>query len=48
MRCCCFDDEADGKVSLILNRDLAKSHDVEVVWEDAAPAVDFGKPLNRR
>jgi alpha-N-arabinofuranosidase len=32
-------DKADGKVSLfILNRDLAKSHDVEVVWEDAAPA----------
>jgi alpha-N-arabinofuranosidase len=31
-------DKADGKVSLfILNRDLAKSHDVEVVWEDAAP-----------
>jgi len=32
-------DRSDGKVSLfILNRDLAKSHDVEVVWEDAAPA----------
>ena len=32
-------DKVDGKVSLfILNRDLAKSHDVEVVWEDAAPA----------
>ena len=32
-------DKTDGKVSLfILNRDLAKSHDVEVVWEDAAPA----------
>jgi alpha-N-arabinofuranosidase len=32
-------DKADGKVSLfVLNRDLAKSHDVEVVWEDAAPA----------
>jgi alpha-N-arabinofuranosidase len=29
---------ADGSVSLfILNRDLAKSHDVEVVWEDQAP-----------
>ncbi len=29
----------DGKLSLfILNRDLSKSHDVEVVWEDAAPA----------
>ena len=32
-------DRDDGKVSLfILNRDLAKSHDVEVVWEDAAPS----------
>jgi len=32
-------DRSDGKISLfILNRDLAKSHDVEVVWEDAAPA----------
>jgi len=31
-------DRSDGKVSLfILNRDLAKSHDVEVVWEDVAP-----------
>jgi alpha-L-arabinofuranosidase len=29
---------ADGSVSLfILNRDLSKSHDVEVVWEDQAP-----------
>jgi alpha-L-arabinofuranosidase len=29
---------ADGSTSLfILNRDLAKSHDVEVVWEDQAP-----------
>ena len=29
----------DGKLSLfVLNRDLSKSHDVEVVWEDAAPA----------
>jgi alpha-N-arabinofuranosidase len=29
---------ADGSVSLfILNRDLQKSHDVEVVWEDQAP-----------
>jgi alpha-N-arabinofuranosidase len=29
---------ADGSVSLfILNRDLAKSHDLEVVWEDQAP-----------
>jgi len=28
----------DGKLSLfILNRDLSKSHDVEIVWEDAAP-----------
>jgi alpha-N-arabinofuranosidase len=32
-------DKTDRKVSLfILNRDLAKSHDMEVVWEDAAPA----------
>ncbi|MGB6025259.1 MAG: alpha-N-arabinofuranosidase [Candidatus Sulfotelmatobacter sp.] len=32
-------DRSDGKVSLfILNRDLSKAHDVEVVWEDAAPA----------
>jgi alpha-N-arabinofuranosidase len=30
---------ADGKVSLFaLNRDLAKAHEVEVVWEDKAPA----------
>jgi alpha-N-arabinofuranosidase len=29
---------ADGSVSLfILNRDLAKSHDVEMVWEDQPP-----------
>ena len=29
---------ADGNVSLfILNRDLAKSHDVEVLWEDQPP-----------
>ncbi len=29
---------ADGSISLfILNRDLAKSHDVEVLWEDQAP-----------
>ncbi|MGA2374054.1 MAG: alpha-N-arabinofuranosidase [Candidatus Sulfotelmatobacter sp.] len=32
-------DRADGKLSLfILNRDLSKAHEVEVVWEDAAPA----------
>jgi alpha-L-arabinofuranosidase len=31
-------DPSSGKISLfILNRDLAKSHDVEVVWEDSAP-----------
>ena len=30
---------ADGSLSLfILNRDLAKSHDIEVVWEDQAPS----------
>jgi alpha-N-arabinofuranosidase len=30
---------SDGSVSLfILNRDLAKSHDVEVLWEDHAPS----------
>jgi len=29
---------SDGSISLfILNRDLAKSHDVEIVWEDQAP-----------
>jgi alpha-L-arabinofuranosidase len=32
-------DRGDGKLCLfILNRDLSKSHDVEVVWEDAPPA----------
>jgi len=32
-------DPSDGKLCLfILNRDLSKSHDVEVVWEDAPPA----------
>ena len=32
-------DRSDGKLCLfILNRDLSKSHDVEVVWEDTAPA----------
>ena len=32
-------DREGGKLSLfILNRDLSKAHDVEVVWEDAAPA----------
>jgi alpha-L-arabinofuranosidase len=31
-------DPSSGKFSLfILNRDLAKSHDVEVIWEDRAP-----------
>jgi alpha-N-arabinofuranosidase len=31
-------DRNDGKLSLfILNRDLSKAHEVEVVWEDAAP-----------
>lgn len=31
-------DRGDGKLALfVLNRDLAKSHDVEIVWEDAAP-----------
>lgn len=31
-------DHGSGKLSMfILNRDLSKSHDVEVVWEDAAP-----------
>ncbi len=30
---------ADGKVSIfLLNRDLAKAHVVEILWEDAAPA----------
>jgi alpha-N-arabinofuranosidase len=32
-------DRSDGKLSLfILNRDLTKTHEVDVVWEDAAPA----------
>jgi alpha-L-arabinofuranosidase len=32
-------DHSAGKLSLfLLNRDLSKSHDVEIVWEDAAPA----------
>jgi alpha-L-arabinofuranosidase len=32
-------DRGGGKLCLfILNRDLSKSHDVEVVWEDAPPA----------
>jgi alpha-L-arabinofuranosidase len=32
-------DPSDGKLVLfILNRDLAKAHDVEVVWQDAPPA----------
>ena len=32
-------DCSDGKLCLfILNRDLSKSHDVEVVWEDTAPS----------
>lgn len=31
-------DRPDGKLALfILNRDLSKPHEVEVVWEDAAP-----------
>lgn len=32
-------DHANGKLAMfVLNRDLSKSHDVEVVWEDATPA----------
>jgi alpha-L-arabinofuranosidase len=32
-------DQDAGKLALfLLNRDLSKSHDVEIVWEDAAPA----------
>jgi alpha-L-arabinofuranosidase len=32
-------DHDGGKLSLfILNRDLSKAHDVELVWEDAAPS----------
>ncbi|MGD0568439.1 MAG: alpha-N-arabinofuranosidase [Candidatus Sulfotelmatobacter sp.] len=32
-------DHDDGKLSLfILNRDLTKAHEIDVVWEDAAPA----------
>jgi alpha-N-arabinofuranosidase len=32
-------DRSTGKLSLfILNRDLSKSHDLDITWEDAAPA----------
>jgi alpha-N-arabinofuranosidase len=32
-------DRSSGKLSLfVLNRDLAKPHDLEIVWEDGAPA----------
>ena len=32
-------DRGTGKLSLfILNRDLSKSHDLDIVWEDAAPS----------
>lgn len=32
-------DRAEGKLSLfVLNRDLAKAHEVELVWEDKAPS----------
>jgi alpha-L-arabinofuranosidase len=32
-------DSSDGKIALfVLNRDLANAHEVEVVWEDVAPA----------
>jgi alpha-L-arabinofuranosidase len=32
-------DRDSGRIALfLLNRDLSKSHDVEIVWEDAAPA----------
>jgi alpha-L-arabinofuranosidase len=32
-------DHSAGKLSLfLLNRDLSKSHEVEIMWEDAAPA----------
>jgi alpha-N-arabinofuranosidase len=32
-------DRSDGKLSLfILNRDLSKAHEVDVVWEDVVPA----------
>ncbi len=33
-------DRSDGKLSLfILNRDLSKAREIEIVWEDAAPAL---------
>jgi alpha-N-arabinofuranosidase len=36
----------DGSVSLfILNRDLAKAHDVEVLWEDQAPTRSLAASL---
>jgi len=32
-------DRSDGRLALfLLNRDLSKAHDVELVWEDATPA----------
>jgi len=32
-------DRAEGKLSVfVLNRDLAKAHEVELVWEDKAPS----------
>jgi alpha-L-arabinofuranosidase len=33
-----LDHDAGKLVLFLLNRDLSKSHDVEIVWEDAAPA----------
>jgi alpha-L-arabinofuranosidase len=39
-------DRGDGKLSLfILNRDLSKAHQVEVVWEDVAPARPIAASL---
>jgi alpha-L-arabinofuranosidase len=32
-----YDASSGTAVAFILNRDLAKSHDVEIVWEDKAP-----------
>ncbi len=32
-----YDAASGSAVAFILNRDLAKSHDVEIVWEDKAP-----------
>ena len=34
---CTFDRQGGGSALFVLNRDLEKAHEVEVVWRDAAP-----------